>query len=321
MPGVPAIDEKLAKEARSTNGAAPPEPIPAVDPVATKKAKDRADVAEFARRESARLGRDRARDAEIAQLRTQAAGTQALQQQLAQLQDSLKKLEEDPLEYLERKGVTARHLGERILKRGTPEAQNEELEARIKEANDKAARIEAELKKRDQDAKNAEAMAGAKKAIYDAHDVSKDKTPLLTKKVGRDRDRLVSEYMATWWEVKAKDPSVNLDACTDEEILLATEARLRIKAEEELDDADDDELEKRLTARRARANSKEEPEKVSGATGRQDSETASSRATPLMQATVGGSSGGWKPDNWDKLSDKQQNAILTERLKKRLPFD
>jgi len=325
MAGPPAIDEKLAKEPRVPANGAPPvvaTETPAPDAAAAKKAKDRQDVTEYARREQARIARERARDAETAQLRAQVAASEETKRALAQLQQQLSALEADPLDYLEKRGVTARQLGERILKKSSPEAQNEEIERRIKEANDNADRIRQELERRDTEARNAHLLAQARKQMYDAHDASKDKTPLLAKKVGRDRERLVAEYMATYSEL-LKDPELVAANYTDEEILLATEERLRLKAEEELDDADDDALEKRLTARKARvASTAESAEASADATGRQGTETASSRkAAPLVQATSSGSSGGWRPENWDKLSDKEQNKILAERMRKKLPFD
>lgn len=276
----------------------------------------RAELTRIAEGERAKQAARNQERAERAQLQERAARAEA---ERAQLQERLAAFERDladPIALLEKRGITPRDLGERILKRGTPEEQIAQAIAKAKEADDKLEALRSELAQRDARAQQEMTVMSAKRALLATFDGVKDKMPILSK---MGTERVVSEYLAVYHS--ARQNGVRDGDYTDAEYLEAAETKLRQELEERLEsDAIDLEvLEKHLTRRKGSASVKVETASV-----RQDDKNASSSRTAktLTTAIASGSSGSsWKPDNWDKLSDKAQNKILTERIEKGLPLD
>jgi hypothetical protein len=266
----------------------------------------------------------RAREQESARIanleaRTHAA-EQARQAAEARIQEWEKELA-DPLAFLERRGVKATDIGERIIKSGTPDEKIAQAMEAAKKAEAANRQLRQELEQRDQRVAAERQYLTAKRQLEDAIDAAKTTLPILSKLPG---ERRIAEYMHTF-QLAQESPESRGIAFTDAELLEATEARLRAGAEEQLEWLDDALVETHLTKRKGAAivdGKATDASQASPAAGKTADAAQSSRAgKTLTTALASSSSGGWKPDNWDKLPDKKQNELLIERIRKNLPID
>lgn len=313
------MPEPTPNAATTPPNGAPPAATSAPDAEKAKKEAERKELSAAAQREDARVRRQRL------EAQQRADSDAKLQRELAEYRakaaraDEIEKEIADPLAFLEKRGITSREVGERIIKRGTPDAKIAELEERIRKAEEEKARDTKAAEERAKKAEGERALARAHRELLDAVATVKAETPILSK---LSEQRIVEEFLATFRLAQA-DPETAPYAATytNHELLKATEARLKADREASIEDLDDELLEAALTKRKARASSVAESGQQTDATGRQGTEAASSRSKPLTHAVAQTTGGSWKPDNWASLPDREQNRILADRLRKGLPCD
>ena len=289
-----------------------PTPIAGADSAAAaadeRKAKDRARLNSAAKQAQDRVRREAARGQELAQLRARAEAAEAAAARAAALEAEAA----DPLTFLEKRGTSTQSIIERALKHGTPAAQMEAMAKQIEESKAETARVNKEMQERYAREQHTAAMAQAKQRLLAAFDEMKGEAKYIAK---LPEAKLLDEYMRTWNMVQ-QHPEARQYNYSDADILKATNERLGIEMEAWLEQADDEQLEKTLTKRKSSAQVKAEAG-TPAASGRPGEKPANVDKSPktLTSSMSQSSSGSWKPDNWDKLSDKQQNKLLIERLR------
>jgi hypothetical protein len=294
----------------AANGAAA---TAAETPVDKTLADKRAELAEIARRQKARMGeRNGDRQARLAaeqQARDALQHARQLQAQWEALQAELA----DPLTFLHKKGITAEQIGQRIVDQGTPnEGVTKALNA-ARRAEEKAEAIIREGREREQRAQAQATQAQAIQRVHTAFDALKDECPLLGCQDGNGR---VHEYMVTYQRALA-DPETRdyADQYTDAELLQATEARIRFDLESKLEHYDLDALEKLLTKRKGAGTLNGSKDAASAP---QSNPGAKANGKTLNASITAGSASSWKPENFGKLSSKEQNRILVDAYKRGL---
>jgi hypothetical protein len=298
------------KAPAAANGAV----APAADaPVDKSLADKRAELAEIAKRQKARMGeRNGDRQARLA-AEQQAQQARMEAQQIRAQWEALQAELADPLTFLDKRGIKADQIGQRILDQGTPnEGVTRALEA-ARRAEEKAEAIIREGREREQRAQAQATQAQAIQRVHTAFDALKDECPLLG---GLDGNGRVREYMVTYQRALA-DPETRdyADQYTDAELLQATEARIRFDLESKLEHYDLDALEKLLTKRKGAGTlngSKDAASAPQSTTG------AKANGKTLTSAVSAGSASSWKPENFGKLSSKEQNRILVDAYKRGL---
>lgn len=300
-----------------TNGVAPETPAEGAPPAETPVIEPKVKLAEVARRERHRLAQRNAdrEAAQKAQARAEAAEAraQAAQQQTQAVMAKLQEIEGlDPLDYLEKRGVQARTLAERIVKKGTPEEAVAQAVAKAQAAEELAQRAIREAGEREQRATQLQAQQAARNALQATFDSVKAETPILAK-LCQTPGQLEALYMEAWNRLQAH-PVARLQTYTDAEVLKAVEQAKRAELEDQLDALELEALEKVLTKRKNGASLKP-AQQVAG--GPHEGETAKAGKT-LAGGLTSAPSSSWKPANWKKLSEKEQNAILIQRYRQGL---
>jgi hypothetical protein len=224
----------------------------------------------------------------------------------------------DPLSLLQKRGITARQIGERIVKEGTPDAQLAEAIETARKAAEETQRLRQEIAQRAEQDRAESARLGAIRQLNGVFDEHKAKLPILTQ---LGSERMIAEYMHTYQSVTTH-PDTRMYSYTDAELLEATEARLRADAEARLEALDDETLEKALTKRKGGASVNGTAAQAAAGAGQGSNGAQSGRTGKTLTAALSSSSSGsWKPDNWAKLSDKKQNELIVARLEAGLPLD
>jgi hypothetical protein len=209
-------------------------------------------------------------------------------------------------------------IGERILKKGSPDEKIAQAIAAAKAAEERAAALERDYQQRQQQAAQQAAILSAKKQLSDLFDQNKEALPILSKLAGGNYERLEREYMAAFRSIQSH-PEARGQTFTDLEILQAIEAAKAAEIEEALEAFELEKLEGHLTKRRGSASVTTAAKNASGPQSKESATGKTSRTLGPSASAKAGS--GWKPDNWDKLSDREQNRLLIERLKSGQPLD
>ena len=307
-----------------------------------RAAKEKAD-AERAERKKARQSTNLELSALAKQTRDAFMRTQAAQQaqeqakqveasvkaQLEEAQARLAKMENDPIAYMQERGITAEQLAERFIKTGTAEEALEkrlaELRAETKAATEKAAAAEAAAKKiveeaqmREQQARQRHAYESAKALMLKEYDGGREEkyanldayAEKMAAKRGVSKDEVItSEFLTHIQRLKA-DPRyaqlLDQGAYEDHEILAS------------LDDFYDG-IVYRAPKTPAAPKTEEKPplvqpkaeekaeEKVPEVAGKEAPPTLTNDGASVVSGTL--------PDNFDKLSDREQNKIIMKMLR------
>jgi hypothetical protein len=310
------MTEVANERPKPANGAAPAEPqLKPLEPdLATRKAELKG-IAEAERQKHSARQRERA---EFAQAQERAGRAEKAAADAAARVAALESEFADPVAFLRKRGVTARELGERIVREGSTEEQLEKAIAGAKAAEEKSDALRRELEQREARSRLEAQQLQARKALLDSVLEAAPRMPLLSQ---MSQERVISEYMRTYQDAASHPDTREMlrsGQFSDLELLEATEARLLADYEERSEHVPLDILERHLTKRKTPATV------VSEQPAAGPNKSAASNGRPgktLSSALNQGSSSSWKPENWDKLSDKKQNAILIERLKSGQPID
>lgn len=304
-PTAPAEDKTSAAPAK-----------PAVVKAEPKTA--RATLAEIAqsysRDRSARQG-DRSKlatmETELASLR---AKQEASDRELGEYREFRQLAGKDKIAAAKRLGIDAKDLAETIVRDGTPDAKIAALDAELKAEKEARAKDREEQQAERQRRSAEEGREAALNRVYAAFDENAETWEALADVVTDDEGKVDQasirrEYMATYLLARhSEDPAIraHADKFTDREILEATNARLEMLAE------------RRLTGKSKRAGvTAAAPTPAPG----KDKSGGSRRGKTLSNSLASEGASSWKPKNWDKLPDREQNKILAQRIEAGLPLD
>lgn len=298
-----------------TNGAATPEAKPGAPAAEPTLAERREKLAGIAAKEQAKLQARQREQQELAQAR---AERDAERQARAHLEARARQLEaelgRDPLELLESRGITAKQIADRILKKGTPEAAVEEALQKVKAREDQLAAELQQLRERDQRAQHAAMQAQARRQLSDTFEGVKAECPILAK-VASTPARLEAEYLSAYQRIVATlGPN---HGYSDAEILKGLEEAKRADLEEALEAYEVEKLEAALTKRRGSASVTETSSTASGGPVPSAAKVKSVSQT-LTASALSSKAGSWKPANFEKLPEREQNRLLVEAMQKGL---
>lgn len=216
----------------------------------------------------------------------------------------------DPLSFLHKRGIAAKDIADRVLKDGTPEAANEEIKRKLAALEESTKKDREEYERRVQEAEKRAQFEAARRELFGTFDRRKGDLPLLAKLCDSPA-ALEREYMSAWRAIQS-DPDARRHQYSDEEILESIEAAKRAEFEAAIDTIPVDELEKHLTRRKPNAKKQEAEASPAGA----PQGTESAKPSKTLTNGTHGTGKVVLPENWDKMSDKAQNAFLIDAMQR-----
>jgi hypothetical protein len=270
----------------------------------------------FADTESARRMREQASQ-EAARARAEA--DQAIKA-AADSKAELEKALADPLGFMEARGITAEKLAERIVQRGTPDEKISQLEAQLKAYAD---RVIAAERKADEDRKSMEERERRALASQQ-YEVAK-RNMLDTFEKGTD-DKF--KELNAWADKQATRRGISKPALIYDEFMTAID---RIKRDPEKSEFlmqgaySDQEILEWLNEwhEGAYQEPKKDEQKVEGKPSLTEEPKpkveaqapTDKKAPPTLTNDMAGEVTSFFPDNWDKLSDREQKKLMAEYLR------
>lgn len=286
----PADAAATATGSPSQAGTVAPADSAAAKPEPTAREK----LSAFARQERERMAEKRAYEQRIYDAETRAQEAERKAQQQA---EAIELARRDPYKFL---GKSARELAEDVIREGTPEAKEAAIQAEIRAEREARERLEKELRDRDAAGQAERNRQQALRQLHTAWDAVKERCPALAKAVGEDEDALVEEYLIVY-EKALKDPDTRDYAkagrYTDEEYLHAANERI---------------------AKRYLRDGAISPSVNGDASSGHSASQAGSSARTLTNGAAAEKASSWKPANFERLPEQEQNRLLAEALDKGL---
>ena len=199
-----------------------------------------ASTQKFTEAQELRKSREKA-DGEIASMR---AEMEKLAKDAAEARAELGRAKEKPLDWIQGQGVKLRALAEAVAKGDTPDAKVEALQKSLVELEErntqKIAALQEQYQKALKETAEKEAKAAmearnaqARRDFLDAWEGGRGEWDYLREATGGDTQRLIEEFMVTYNDVKANpETGPFVDEYSNKELLAATNARIRRRAEE-----------------------------------------------------------------------------------------
>lgn len=310
-----------APPAKPADGAAAPATEPAPKPAEAPKAPPKPQptaerLHDLAVRKQQEIAARRARAGEATELRQKLAAQDVEIARLRRVDEEFGQFrnlaQTDRVAAAKRLGLSAKEIGEAIIEDGSPQGQIRALQSQLETQRQVTEKALAELRAANQQSAQQTAYERERGALLSAYREMAPQLEALSDVADGDTDAVEREVLGTFLLVQHhKDPRVRASAgsYTYKELLEATNARL------------EDLAERRLTAKQKRASSGSSAAS-DGQGGKAKSPSKSTKQSKtLSNAMAGDGASSWKPANWDKLTDAQQNRILADRLNAGLPLD
>jgi hypothetical protein len=284
--GAPAAVPPAATVAATTVAPVTP-PAPGAKNQERLRAAAQAEQAKMARREQERAERV-ALEQRVTAAEAKAAGLAALEERLGK----------DALSVLAERGVTAKQIAERVVADGTPDAALKALQAKLVKLEEEREKDRQETQRRVAEAERGRAVDQARAALARSFDDAKAEIPVLHKLI-KDPAKLEREYIAAYNTIRGAI-GAKVDSLSDKDILLAMERVKRAELEE---------------AREALTPGKADASLDGKSTVASAGQASSSARSGSVTLNGSHNTTFTLPENFSKLSDKEQNKVLAEQYR------